>query len=91
MATVVSKGQLLQVKQQLIESLQGKVGVQGIGIAWDSEGNRCVRVNLAPNVEEEVFEKITNIRREQGIPIQVVETVSDIRLEPTPSPNENRR
>lgn len=82
MATTTSYNRLMQTKQRLMEALQDKPGIQGIGIAWDKAGNRCLRVSVAPGADHQsVLLSVNAIGRQQDVPIQIVEATTDVRLE----------
>jgi hypothetical protein len=57
---MVSMSQALAAKEEIKKRLQGKPGVNGIGITWDENGNPCVRVNIEDGGPQE-----------SGIPLRV--------------------
>jgi len=67
----------LQAKEKAKELLSGLRGVDGIGVAWDEDGQPCVRVNVEVDAEES-RQKIPAFI--EGVPV-LVEIIRHARLE----------
>lgn len=67
----------LQAKEKTKELLKGLPGIDGIGIAWDENGQPCVRVNVDVEAEASRREIPTSV---DGVPVKV-EIVRQARLE----------
>jgi len=48
----------LQAKEETKEILKGVPGINGIGLAWNDQGEPCVRVNIDSQISEETRKKI---------------------------------
>lgn len=57
----------LQAKEETKEILKGVPGINGIGLAWNDQGEPCVRVNIDSQISEESRMKIPAIV--QGVQI----------------------
>ena len=67
----------LQAKEKTKELLKGLPGIDGIGIAWDENGQPCVRVNVDVEAEASRQKIPTSV---DGVPVKV-EIVRQARLE----------
>ena len=65
-------------KAKLRNILDGVLGINGIGIAWDADGSPCVRVNIQEDIAENSRQKIPT--RIGNVGVQV-ETIGEIRLQ----------
>lgn len=65
-------------KEHVRDLLRGIKGITGIGISWTDDGEPCVRVNVAENIDPKERRKIP--REACEVPVQV-ESIGVIRHE----------
>jgi hypothetical protein len=65
-------------KAKIRKLLDGTPGINGIGIAWDADGEPCVRVNVREDVARIDRQRIPT--RIGGVGVQV-ETIGEVHLQ----------